>query len=216
MLFNLRRKLLPMEALRTRSDAYVADGLLDLDCARKIIEVIEQERRAMSYLNDGGEDRSAPQSLSWSLNVAELRAELQKREALMQAGPGDGITDQVGGKESCVIPFLLAPCKTLEEKLRNFLSTNRVACLLRDHRLSRQWSLVANDRASQRRNREVVRLLISLSTPERVIRDAVPSASEHALCQLRFLLTTVFLYCIVNGLCTKSAAPTGLLTALFV
>ena len=87
-----------MEALRARADAYVADGLLDLDCARKIIEVIEQERRAVSYLNDGGEDRSAPQSLSWNLNVAELRAELQKREALMQAGPGDGITDQVGGK----------------------------------------------------------------------------------------------------------------------
>ena len=44
-----------MEALRTRADADVADGLLDLQSARRILEVIEQERRAVSYLNDGGE-----------------------------------------------------------------------------------------------------------------------------------------------------------------
>ena len=55
VLFNLHRKLLPLEALRTRADAYVADGLLDLQSARRILEVIEQERRAVSYLNDGGE-----------------------------------------------------------------------------------------------------------------------------------------------------------------
>ena len=96
MLFNLHRKLLPMEGLRTRADAYIADGLLTLESARKIIEVIEQERRAVSYLNDGGEGQQEPQqSLSSNMNVAELRAELCKREALMQQGAGGGgIADQ--------------------------------------------------------------------------------------------------------------------------
>ena len=51
-----------MEALRTRADAYVADGRLTLEAAKKIIEVIEQERRAVSYLNDGGEGQQEPQS----------------------------------------------------------------------------------------------------------------------------------------------------------
>ena len=37
-------------------ESNVADGLLDLEGVRKI-EVIEQERRAVSYLNDGGEDQ---------------------------------------------------------------------------------------------------------------------------------------------------------------
>ena len=91
-----------METLRTRADAYVADGLLTLESAKKIIEVIEQERRAVSYLNDGGEGQQEPQqSLSSNMNVAELRAELCKRETLMQQGAGGGgITDQVGGEEN--------------------------------------------------------------------------------------------------------------------
>ena len=83
-----------MEALRERADAYVADGFLDLESARRIIEVVEQERRAVSYLNDGGEELREPQSLSTRLNIAEMRAELQKREAQMREGPGEGITDQ--------------------------------------------------------------------------------------------------------------------------
>ena len=95
VLFNLHRKLLPLEALRERADVYIADGLLDLDSARRIIEVVEQERRAISYLNDGGEgEQQGPHPLSSRLNVAALRAELQKREAMMREGPGEGITDQ--------------------------------------------------------------------------------------------------------------------------
>ena len=143
-----------MEALRTRADAYVADGLLTLESAKKIIEVIEQERRAVSYLNDGGEGQQEPQqSLSSNMNAAELRAELCKREALMQQGAGgDGITDQVGGKENklrfsalCNIIFRMA-----------FHQPNGGSSLLRDHRLPGPWPVASHGCASQRRNWQVV------------------------------------------------------------
>ena len=130
-----------MEALRTRADAYVADGLLTLESAKKIIEVIEQERRAVSYLNDGGEGQQEPQqSLSSNMNVAELRAELRKREALMQQGSGDGITDQW-----------------------------RVYCEITDSLANGRWL--------------------------RMIVQASAGTGKS------FLLTSVFLYCLVNGIC---------------
>ena len=52
VLFNLHRKLLPLEVLKEKAAAYVAAGLVSEDQADRIMRVIEQERNFTRVVND--------------------------------------------------------------------------------------------------------------------------------------------------------------------
>ena len=84
-----------MDTLREKAEEYCRAGLLDRDIAGRILDVIAGERRAMTCLNDGGEEASAQlgESLASTLSLAEMRLELTRREEMMRDGPGD-MTDQ--------------------------------------------------------------------------------------------------------------------------
>ena len=44
MLFNLHRKLVPLDALKEKAKAYVESGLINEELAERVVRVIESER----------------------------------------------------------------------------------------------------------------------------------------------------------------------------
>ena len=98
VIFNLHRKGLPMETLRQKADEYVDARLLTAERASMIVRVIEQERGATRTANDAAadvEDAAGGARVSTRLSPAELAAELERREALLQqGGVGGEDTDQ--------------------------------------------------------------------------------------------------------------------------
>jgi hypothetical protein len=99
VLFNLHRKGLPTDTLRDKAALYVRLKMLTEEAGQWIIQNIEQERSIQRMANeipleaDGGGSASSI-GLSARLTQEQLEAELRKREADLQRGCGDGITDQ--------------------------------------------------------------------------------------------------------------------------
>ena len=157
-LFNLHRRLLPLEVLWEKAVAYVAAGLMSEDQANRIVRVIEWERNFTRVVNDvvAASDSVAVATgdgLTGKLSPAQLAALLAERETMMQTGGTDA-----------------AP--TDQWRVYQFIAG-------RIHR------------------GEYLRLMVQAS----------------AGTGKSFLLSTVFLWCIVNGFRAKAAAPTGIAAA---
>ena len=153
-LLNLHRKCVPLETLKPKADEYVAAGLLTVDKANSIMQVIEAERGRMRTTNEIDSDTERPEQreqLSSRLSQPELVAELERREKMMQAGKS-GITDQ--------------------------------------------WRVYTHIVHSLR-----------TGTPLRLMVQASAGTGKS------FLLTTVYLWCIVHGRKAKACAPTGIAAA---
>ena len=105
VLFNLHRKLIPTDVLKTKAQQYVDAGLIQQNMAERVISVIEQERRGDAYVNDPSEAASstdpAPNNLTTKLSPQQMKDLLTKREGMMRAGRVNddgnqdlGVTDQ--------------------------------------------------------------------------------------------------------------------------
>ena len=99
MIFNMHRKGLPTHALRAKADEYVDAGHIDSGGAELIVRTIEGERGKERMANEGVSDHVEPgdgkQRISDRLSYTEMKAELEKREGMMQEGPvGEGVPDQ--------------------------------------------------------------------------------------------------------------------------
>ena len=85
-----------MNVLLDKAQEYVAARRLPKRKAHKLMRVIEQERDCIRSVNEVGSDEEAPEerdSVTRRLSMAEMKEELEKREALMKAG-GAAVTDQ--------------------------------------------------------------------------------------------------------------------------
>ena len=82
--------MLPIEVLRAKAQQYVTEGFIHEDIAHRVIHVIEGERNSAMLLNDGDEEETP---LTTKMGPRELKAELEKREALMR-GDGSAVSDQ--------------------------------------------------------------------------------------------------------------------------
>ena len=91
-LFNLHRKMLPIDALREKAARYVENGLISADMADRIIQAIEGERNHAAILNEDVDAEPQAQHLTTRLSTEDLQDLLAKREAMMQEGVGE--TDQ--------------------------------------------------------------------------------------------------------------------------
>ena len=60
-MFNLHRKLVPLDALKEKAKSYVDSELISAELADRIIRVIECERGDATYINDvqPGDDPNA-------------------------------------------------------------------------------------------------------------------------------------------------------------
>ena len=97
VLFNLHRRGIPTEALKTKADLFVANGDLPSKMAEDIILTIEAERGKQNILNAGTDDAAegGRAHLSGRLTLTEMTQELEKRIEMMRSGAaGDGVTDQ--------------------------------------------------------------------------------------------------------------------------
>ena len=145
---------MPLETLKAKADEYVAARLLASDEAHNTMQVIEEERGRMRTTNEIDSDTEQPEQreqMSSRLSQAELAAELERRESMMQTGSTD-ITDQ--------------------------------------------WRVYTH-------------IVHSLRTgaPLRLMVQASAGTGKS------FLLTTVYLWCILNGKNAKACAPTGIAAA---
>ena len=98
-IFNLHRKGVPTDALQNTCQNYVENGYMTSEVARRILQVIEQERGTLRLTGEACSSADTPAGLdapaiSPKMSVREMEAELSKREALMRAGDGPGETDQ--------------------------------------------------------------------------------------------------------------------------
>ena len=94
--YNLHRKRLPTDVLRDKAQEYVTAGLLPKEKAGNLMRVIEQERECIRSVHEVGSDEEPPEQredVSRRLSMAEMKRELEKREALMKSG-GATVTDQ--------------------------------------------------------------------------------------------------------------------------
>ncbi len=156
VLFNLHRKLIPLDALKEKADLYVGAGLVTQDQADRIIRVIEQERNFTRVVNDVTPpvDPAQPAASSTGkLSAAQLRALLTERESMMQAGGTDA-------------------------------------------KPTDQW--------------RVYKHIVGSIAQGRYLRLMVQASAGTGK---SFLLSSVFLWCIVNGIKTNAAAPTGIAAA---
>ena len=103
MLYNLHKKGVPLHALWSKAEEFIAARLITSDHANHILLTIEQFRGANRIVNDGfmvgadGEDggNGAPEHSGFRLTREQLLKELADRETKLQAGGGgDGVTDQ--------------------------------------------------------------------------------------------------------------------------
>ena len=99
MLHNLHRKGLPIPALETKADEYVAAGHLTRDDAGKMVETLRGERGKQSLINDAQDGDADPADgrgkISRKLTREEMQAELDERVEKMRAGAaGEGVADQ--------------------------------------------------------------------------------------------------------------------------
>ena len=100
VLFNLHRKLVPLDALKEKAKAYVESGLINEELAERVVRVIESERGDATYINDvrpGDQPDAAVASstLTTRLSPEQLKELLDKRvEMMKQGGTDDGVTDQ--------------------------------------------------------------------------------------------------------------------------
>ena len=95
-IYNLHRKRLPLDVLREKTQEYVTAKLLPKRKADRLMRVIEQERQCIRSVNEVGSDEDSVEEredISRRLSMADMKKELEKREALMQVG-GDLATDQ--------------------------------------------------------------------------------------------------------------------------
>ena len=97
--FNLHRKNVPIDVLQKTCQNYVEGGYMTSEVARRILQVIEQERGQIRLAGDASSSTDTPAGLdapavSPKMSVREMEAELSKREAMMRAGGGPGDTDQ--------------------------------------------------------------------------------------------------------------------------
>ena len=162
VLFNLHRRLIPLEVLRQKADAYVVGQLLTPAEADAVLRAIEQERNVARVANDvpGAAGASGTTSSTGGSSSAggrlteeQLRALLAEREQKMrEGGPGGALTDQ--------------------------------------------WRVYQHIVGSIERG-EYLRLMVQAS----------------AGTGKSFLLSTVFLWCLVHGIKAKAAAPTGIAAA---
>ena len=88
-LWNLHRRQLPLEALRTTAQRYAEEGYMTDEQAHRIMQVIEQERGHLRITGDAsaatdpaGLDGPA---VSPKMSLREMQAELTKREGMMRA-----------------------------------------------------------------------------------------------------------------------------------
>ena len=92
---------MPLHALRSKAEEFIAAGLITDEHSNTIMQTIEQFRGATRIVNDGfvlaadaddGGD-GAPDRSGVRLTREQLLKELADREEKLQAG-GDGATDQ--------------------------------------------------------------------------------------------------------------------------
>ena len=95
-IYNLHRRRLPIDVLRDKAHEYVTAGRLAKRKADNLMRVIEQERDAIRSVNDADSDAEPTEerdSVSRRLSMAEMKKELEEREAAMKAG-GAAVTDK--------------------------------------------------------------------------------------------------------------------------
>ena len=159
-LFNLYRKGVPFETLKTKADEYAAAGLFSTDAAERVCRTIEEEKGVTRIVNeqlgeaahagDGGVDEGR---VSSRLSAAGLKKELELREQRMRDGSVAGsVTDQ--------------------------------------------WRVY-----------EYIVTQLSNGAPLRLMVQASAGTGKS------YLLSTVYLWCIVHGFNCKAAAPTGIAAA---
>jgi hypothetical protein len=102
-LFNLHRRLLPIDVIRSKAQEYVDANLVDQQSAHAMVRVIEQERGGESVfierhgLETEGEGAGAAEGdpIATKLNMRQLAELLAERERLMrQGGEAGQPTDQ--------------------------------------------------------------------------------------------------------------------------
>ena len=96
ILFNLHRKQLPTEVLKTKADKFIDEGLLTIDQAELSIKTIEQERSKQRMTNEFGEDtedQKARGRLSEKLTIKEMEVLLEERIEMMNTSDV-GMSDQ--------------------------------------------------------------------------------------------------------------------------
>ena len=99
VLFNLHRKLVPIDALKEKAKAYVESGLINEELAERVVRVIESERGDATYINDvqpgQTEGAAASSTLTTRLSPEQLKELLDRRVEMMKQGAtSDGVTDQ--------------------------------------------------------------------------------------------------------------------------
>ena len=100
VLYNLHKKGVPLPALRSKAEEFIAARLITNEHSDHLLQTIEQFRGATRIVNDGyvaaadadGGD-GAPDRSGVRLTREQLLKELADREEKLQAG-GDGVTDQ--------------------------------------------------------------------------------------------------------------------------
>ena len=160
VVYNLYIRGLPMPKLREKAHEYVEEGLLQPDRARNLLRALEQEKQDDRVLNavpsEGLPGESANNDLlegaHHHLTQEELEIELARREACLQAGQGETVTDQ--------------------------------------------WRVYAH--------------VVDALQADRALRLMVQASAGTGK---SFLLSTIFLWCIVNRKKAKAAAPTGIAAA---
>jgi len=110
ILFNLHRKQLPTEVLKTKADKFVEEGLISLAEADLSIQTIEGERNKQRMSNDVfGEDQqdaaTARGRLSEQLTAKEMEELLQDRVEKMKQTDDGSISDQYRVYEYIISEF---------------------------------------------------------------------------------------------------------------
>ena len=184
VLFNLHRKLIPTDVLKTKAQLYVDAGLIQQNMAERVISVIEQERRGDAYVNDptdvaASSTDPAPGNLTTKLSPQQMKDLLTKREGMMRAGR---VND--GGQDSG---------ETDQWRVYSHI----IGCIERGELLRLMVQASAGD--------STVMSCLCLSDLFSVLLSNTRLGTGKS-----FLLASVYLYCLVHKKKTKACAPTGI------
>lgn len=186
VLFNLHRRQLPTDVLVAKADEYVNEQLVTQAEADGMLAVIRSERGTSGIANDAadGDDDAVLVGAPRRLSRHELQALLEKRVGQMkEGGSDDAPTDQYR-----VYMYIIERMQLGENPIRLMVQASAGTGK------SRQRPPISFDESAQLGVR--------------------PVNSSSRRCGGRgFLLTTVYLYCILNGKKVRACAPTGIAAA---
>ena len=185
VLFNLHRKLIPTDVLKTKAQQYDDAGLIQQNMAERVISVIEQERRGDAYVNDptdvaASSTDPAPSSLTTKLSPQQMKDLLTKREGMMKAGQvrDDGGHD-LGETDQWRVYSHIIGCIERGELLRLMVQASAGDC-------------------------NIMNCLCLIALFSVLLFNTQLGTGKS------FLLASVYLYCLVHKKKTKACAPTGI------